>query len=54
MRLRLTCRFFNEVFKTFLFFRFGDRKALKSDVTGERILISKVVHQNTVDTQKGL
>ena len=29
--------------KLFLFFRFGHRKAFKSDVTGERILISKVV-----------
>ena len=29
--------------KLFLFFRFGYRKAFKSDVTGERILISKAV-----------
>ena len=32
--------------KLFSFFRFGHRKAFKSDVTRERILISKVVEWN--------
>merc|ERR1711954_11146 len=38
--------------KLFLFFRFGHRKVFKNDVTGERILISKVVIEQASDNSK--